>query len=103
MKILAIETSCDDTAVSIVEVKGSLPKPVFKVLAHNISSQTKIHEQWGGVVPSLAKREHGKNLVPILMKSLGDAKLLASSRSDLGLTRGTTSNRIAQKKLEKIF
>ncbi len=75
MKILAIETSCDDTAISIVEVKGSLKKPVFKVLAHNISSQTKIHEQWGGVVPSLAKREHGKNLVPLLIKSLEDGAL----------------------------
>jgi N6-L-threonylcarbamoyladenine synthase len=75
MKILAIETSCDDTAISIVEVKGSLKKPVFKVLAHNISSQTKIHEQWGGVVPSLAKREHGKNLVPLLVKSLQDGAL----------------------------
>lgn len=75
MRILAIETSCDDTAISIVDVKGSLKKPVFKVLAHNISSQTKIHEQWGGVVPSLAKREHGKNLVPLLIKSLQDAKL----------------------------
>ncbi len=72
MKILAIETSCDDTAVSIVEVKGSEKKPVFKVLAHNISSQTKIHEKWGGVVPSLAKREHGKNLIPLLIKSLQD-------------------------------
>ncbi|MFA6254049.1 MAG: tRNA (adenosine(37)-N6)-threonylcarbamoyltransferase complex transferase subunit TsaD [Candidatus Paceibacterota bacterium] len=73
MKILAIETSCDDTAISIVDVKGSLTKPVFKVLAHNISSQIKIHQEWGGVVPSLAKREHGKNLVPILVKSLGEA------------------------------
>ncbi|HRZ30474.1 MAG TPA: tRNA (adenosine(37)-N6)-threonylcarbamoyltransferase complex transferase subunit TsaD [Candidatus Paceibacterota bacterium] len=75
MRILAIETSCDDTAISIVEVKGSAKKPVFKVLAHNISSQTKIHEKWGGVVPSLAKREHGKNLVPLLIKSLKDADL----------------------------
>ncbi|MCX6712411.1 MAG: hypothetical protein NT041_01825 [Candidatus Vogelbacteria bacterium] len=75
MKILAIETSCDDTAISIVDVKGSLTKPVFKVLAHDISSQIKIHQEWGGVVPSLAKREHGRNLVPILVKSLEEANL----------------------------
>lgn len=101
MKILAIETSCDDTAISIVEVKGSAKKPVFKVLAHNISSQTKIHEQWGGVVPSLAKREHGKNLIPLLIKSLQDVKLWAASKSDFGLLEIPTSK--LRKKIEKIL
>lgn len=101
MKILAIETSCDDTAISIVEVKGSAKKPVFKVLAHNISSQTKIHAQWGGVVPSLAKREHGKNLIPLLIKSLKDTKLWAASKSDFGLLEVPTSK--LRKKLEKIL
>ncbi|OJI08772.1 MAG: tRNA (adenosine(37)-N6)-threonylcarbamoyltransferase complex transferase subunit TsaD [Candidatus Vogelbacteria bacterium CG10_big_fil_rev_8_21_14_0_10_49_38] len=73
MKILALETSCDDTAVSIVEVKGSLARPGFRILAHNIASQTDTHQAWGGIVPSLAKREHGRNLLPILLKSLADA------------------------------
>ncbi len=80
MRILAIETSCDDTAISIVEVKGSLTRPVFKVLSHNVSSQIKIHQKWGGVVPSLAKREHGKNLVPILVKSLKEAGLFSDNK-----------------------
>ena len=113
MRILAIETSCDDTAISIVEVKGSLMKPVFKVLAHNISSQIKIHQKWGGVVPNLAKREHGKNLVPVLIKSLEEAgfstvpksKILASSKSDL-VAQDTTSGHESQnleKKLGKIL
>jgi N6-L-threonylcarbamoyladenine synthase len=97
MKILAIETSCDDTAISIVEVKGSATKPVFKVLAHNISSQTKIHEKWGGVVPSLAKREHGKNLIPLLIKSLKDTKLWAPSRSVLwAASQGPTFKKISK-------
>jgi N6-L-threonylcarbamoyladenine synthase len=112
MRILAIETSCDDTAVSIVEVKGSLAKPAFKVLAHNISSQIKIHQEWGGVVPSLAKREHSKNLVPIFLKSLNEAnfdiqsrKISASPKSDLA-SRDTTSgprSRNLEKKLAKIL
>ncbi len=80
MKILAIETSCDDTAISIVDAKGGLTKPVFKVLAHNISSQIEIHQKWGGVVPNLAKREHGINLIPLLLKSIeessGNSKLV---------------------------
>lgn len=76
MKILAIETSCDDTAISLVTINGSVSKPRFKILAHNVSSQIKIHQPWGGVVPSLAKREHSRNLVPLLIKSLTEAKLL---------------------------
>lgn len=75
MKILAIETSCDDTALSLVEAEGGLEEPRFKVLAHLVSSQTKIHEEWGGVVPMLAKREHGKNLVPLLLKLLKETNL----------------------------
>jgi len=97
MKILAIETSCDDTAISIVNVNGSLQKPIFRVLAHNISSQIKIHQEWGGVVPSLAKREHGKNLVPLLVKSLEEANLKKVSKFDFGLLEVQTS------KLEKIL
>lgn len=73
MLILAIETSCDDTAISLVKAQGGFEHPQFTVLAHNVSSQTKIHEKWGGVVPSLAKREHGRNLIPLLLKSLKDA------------------------------
>ena len=70
MKILAIETSCDETAISIVEAKGGLTKPVFSVLTQLVSSQIELHREFGGVVPMLAKREHGKNLVPLLIEAL---------------------------------
>ena len=87
MKILAIETSCDETAIAIIEATGSVKKPSFKVLSNIISSQVKIHEKFGGVVPNLAKREHQKNLVPVLKKSLAQAQLLklkpTSKQSDL--------------------
>ena len=62
MKILAIETSCDETAVALVEAKGGLKNPRFKVLKNIVSSQIAIHRPFGGVVPNLAKREHIKNL-----------------------------------------
>ena len=75
MKILAIETSCDETAISVVSGKGGLKKPVFKVLAHFVSSQTAIHAPYGGVVPNLAKREHQRNLVPLLLEALEKAGL----------------------------
>ena len=76
MIILAIETSCDETSVAIIEGKGGLKNPSFEILSNIVLSQVKIHKKWGGVVPSLAKREHSKNLIPILKKALTKAKLL---------------------------
>jgi N6-L-threonylcarbamoyladenine synthase len=75
MKILSIETSCDDTGISIMQVKGGLKDASFKVLADNLSSQIKIHIPYGGVYPMLAKREHIKNLPIVLQKTLREAKL----------------------------
>ncbi|MBU2544996.1 tRNA (adenosine(37)-N6)-threonylcarbamoyltransferase complex transferase subunit TsaD [Patescibacteria group bacterium] len=66
MIILAIETSCDDTAIAIVEVKNKK----FKVLSNIVSSQIEAHQEYGGVFPSLAKREHEKNLPAVLKRSL---------------------------------
>ena len=49
MKILAIETSCDETAISIIEVKNEGKKVKFKILGNEISSQIALHIQYGGV------------------------------------------------------
>lgn len=68
MKILAIETSCDETALALVQISGNFDFKI-KVEKSIVSSQIKIHQPFGGVVPSLAKREHLKNL-PILFKKL---------------------------------
>lgn len=76
MRILAIETSCDDTGIAILEGKGGFKKPLFDILANITHSQVAIHAEWFGVVPSLAKREHAKNLIPILTASLKKAGLL---------------------------
>src|SRR3989344_3702137 len=73
MKILGIETSCDETAVSIVEAGGDLKDLDFKLLGSALNSQVKIHAGYGGVVPALAKREHQKNLPLILDEALKKA------------------------------
>ncbi|MFW6283031.1 MAG: tRNA (adenosine(37)-N6)-threonylcarbamoyltransferase complex transferase subunit TsaD [Minisyncoccales bacterium] len=78
MKILAIETSCDDTGVAILENK----KEKFKILANTLASQTKIHKQWGGVVPMLAKREHQKTLIPLLEKAINKSGLTFFNRQN---------------------
>ena len=85
MKILGIETSCDETALCILEAKGDLNAPQFSVVATSLFSQIDIHKEYGGVFPMLAKREHGLNLVPLFKKLLEDAgnlKLRSSARTD---------------------
>jgi len=76
MTILAIETSCDETAVAILECTGDEERAEFKVLGNTLLSQVEIHKEYGGVFPALAKREHAKNLVPILEAALEEAELL---------------------------
>ena len=70
MKILAIETSCDETAVAVLECEGDGPSFSFRILGDALLSQADKHASWGGVVPNLAKREHARNLVPILKEAL---------------------------------
>ncbi len=73
MKILAIETSCDETAVALLEIEGPLENPDIKVLGNSLLSQATLHEQYGGVYPNLAKREHQKNLPILLEQTLKEA------------------------------
>ena len=73
MKILGIETSCDETAISIVEAEGVLENLDFKILGSAINSQVKLHAEYGGVVPNLAKREHLKNLPLVLRQAFKEA------------------------------
>ena len=89
MKILSIETSCDDTGITIMEAKGGIKNASFEILADSSNSQIKIHLPYGGVYPMLAKREHIKNLPILLEKALGDANLTPSPSPDRrGLGRG---------------
>ncbi len=74
MIILAIETSCDETSLALLECSGPISRPRFKILKHHIASQIKIHEPFGGVVPNLAKREHLINLPILYKKIVGDIK-----------------------------
>jgi len=73
MKILSIETSCDETAVSLVEVTETKNSTEARVLGNKLLSQVKLHEQYGGVYPNLAKREHAKNLGPLIFEVLKEA------------------------------
>lgn len=88
MRILAIETSCDETAISIISAKDrpsskwETSGEHIKVLSNNILSQVKLHAKYGGIYPSLAKREHAKNLIPLLKQTLKEADLLEEKKND---------------------
>ncbi len=69
MKILSIETSCDDTAMAVVEFEQIHQETTCKILANFVSSQASLHNEYGGVFPAMAKREHIKNL-PILYQQV---------------------------------
>ena len=84
MNILAIETSCDETAVAIVQWQDSH----VTVLANTVSSQASLHSQWGGVVPDLASREHIKNIVLVIEETLADAKMKSSDIDLIAVTQG---------------
>jgi len=75
MLILSIETSCDETAVAIVKAE----KNKLTTLASVVSSQVKLHAEWGGVVPNLAAREHLKNILPVLDEALQKADIELSA------------------------
>ena len=80
MRILSIETSCDETAISLIDVKKEGKKTKFKILGNEVSSQIALHTQYGGVFPMMAKREHGKNILHVLEKVLKEAKMYSLNK-----------------------
>ncbi len=89
MYILGIETSCDDTSISLIsaELINSFFK--VKILSDVVSSQVKLHQKYGGVYPFLARREHQKNLPLVFEKVLKEANFKSLSKIALiGVTVG---------------
>ena len=79
MRILGIETSCDETAVCLLEAEGDFGADFsYKILGNALASQAAMHAEYGGVFPNLAKREHARNLVPMLELALREAAELKS-------------------------
>ncbi len=76
MKILAIETSCDETAIAIVDGLQNESDTRITVLGNALFSQIELHKEYGGVFPALAKREHSKNIVPLTRQALSEAHLI---------------------------
>ena len=88
MKILGIETSCDETAVAIIETSDKKQETSIRVLSNTISSQIKLHAKYGGVVPNLAAREHVKNIGHVFKLALKKSKTKIGDIDLIAVTRG---------------
>ncbi len=84
MIILSIETSCDETAISVIKAEGDFPHATYEILGNALHSQIDIHAEFGGVFPQVAKREHALALVPMMIKALTEAELLIEEPTVLG-------------------
>lgn len=81
MRVLGIETSCDETGIAIYDTEQGL-------LAHALYSQVKLHADYGGVVPELASRDHVRKTLPLIKKALLDANLTAADIDGVAYTAG---------------
>ena len=81
MKILGIETSCDETAAAVVE-DGT------KILSNEIASQVEIHARYGGIVPEVASRQHTLSIIPIIQSAMSKAGVDWQDLSAIAVTNG---------------
>jgi N6-L-threonylcarbamoyladenine synthase len=81
MKILGIETSCDETAAAVVQ-EGQ------KVLSNIVASQVSIHRKYGGVVPELASRHHVEAILPVIQEALSQAEMELKDIDGIAVTQG---------------
>jgi N6-L-threonylcarbamoyladenine synthase len=81
MRVLGIETSCDETGIAVYDDKLGL-------LSHKLYSQVKLHADYGGVVPELASRDHVRKIVPLIKQALADAHTTAAELDGVAYTKG---------------
>ncbi len=87
MRILGIETSCDETAAAVVEETGDPARP-WAVRSSVIASQVPIHRDWGGVVPELASRQHLRDICGVVDRALDDAGTTWKDLGAIAVTQG---------------
>src|SRR3989475_6814938 len=85
MRVLGLETSCDETAAAVVEVDGELRGRVLSDVVH---TQKDVHEKWGGVVPELASRDHLQRVLPVVDEALRKAGCELRDLDGICVTRG---------------
>src|SRR5581483_1217562 len=87
MRILGIETSCDETSAAVVEETGDVSKP-WAIRSSVIASQVPIHREWGGVVPELASRQHIRDICGVVERALADGRATWRDLGAVAVTQG---------------
>jgi N6-L-threonylcarbamoyladenine synthase len=87
MRILGIETSCDETSAAVVEETGDAAKP-WALRSNVIASQIAIHREWGGVVPELASRQHIRDICGVVERALSEAGATWRDLGAMAVTQG---------------
>jgi len=87
MRILGIETSCDETSAAVVEETGDTARP-WAIRSNVVASQVQIHREWGGVVPELASRQHIRDICGVVERALDDARTAWGDLGAIAVTQG---------------
>jgi tRNA N6-adenosine threonylcarbamoyltransferase len=87
MNLLAIETSCDETAAAVIAETGDAAKP-WQLRSNVVASQAAIHREWGGVVPELASRQHLRDICGVVERALEDASVGWRDLGAIAVTQG---------------
>ncbi len=87
MRMLGIETSCDETAAAVVETTADPARP-WAIRSNVVASQVSIHREWGGVVPEIASRQHVRDICGVVDRALGDAGTPLGAIDALAVTQG---------------
>jgi N6-L-threonylcarbamoyladenine synthase len=89
VRVLGLETSCDETAAAVVEVEGpASDRPHARVLSDVVHTQSAVHERFGGVVPELASRDHQQRALPVVEEALRRAGCELRDLDGISATRG---------------
>ncbi len=87
MNLLAIETSCDETAAAVVAETGDSSRP-WQLRSNVVASQTAVHREWGGVVPELASRQHVRDICGVYEEALAQSGTTIADIAAVAVTQG---------------
>src|SRR5204863_5792072 len=87
LRMLGIETSCDETSAAVVDETGDAARP-WAIRSNVVASQVAIHREWGGVVPELASRQHIRDIGGVVERALVDAQTTWGDLGAVAVTQG---------------
>ncbi|MBS2022477.1 MAG: tRNA (adenosine(37)-N6)-threonylcarbamoyltransferase complex transferase subunit TsaD [Deltaproteobacteria bacterium] len=89
MRVLGLETSCDETAAAVIEIDAAdTERPRARALSDVVHTQTEVHARFGGVVPELASRDHLQRALPVVDQALQQAQVTLADLDGIAVTCG---------------